>query len=315
MKKLCIILPFYNEVDVLPLCLERLRHVLNETPYSYTLLFVDDGSLDDGATFIKEQSFTDSRIHLLRLSRNFGKEAAVTAALDHAQAEATILMDVDLQDPPELIPSMMETFYETHVDVVLMQRVSRSGESWWKRQSARLFYRVLYSLSPLEMPVDSGDFRLLSHKAVLALRQLREGNRYMKGLMTWIGLPSTSLPYHRESRIAGTTKWNQLQLIGLAVDAITSFTALPLRLSSIIGFGCALSALVFGGWIVIETLTTGVHVPGYASLAAFVTWIGGLQLLAIGLLGEYVGKLYIESKKRPLYVLRDVYPPMDVPES
>lgn len=308
MKQLCIILPFYNELEVLPETVTRLKAVLNETPYTYTLLFVDDGSLDEGASYIKHMTSEDDTIQLLQLSRNFGKESAVTAGLDHAHAEATIVMDVDLQDPPELIGQMMDTFYREQVDVVIMQRISREGETWWKRYSARLFYRLLYCLSPLKMPIDSGDFRLLSHNAVLAIRQLPERNRYMKGLMTWIGLKTTSLPYHRKQRVAGTTKWSQLQLIGLAFDAITSFTALPLRLSSILGLVCSLGSFVFGVVVVVRTLMFGKtldEMNEMALLVSVVTWIGGLQLMAIGLLGEYIGKIYIESKARPVYMLRD----------
>jgi len=303
---LSIIIPVYNEREVLPLCLQRLNAVIKQLGASTEILFVDDGSQDGGAEYLAGQAAGEaSSIRIVRLSRNFGKEAALTAGLEFARGEAVIILDADLQDPPELIPEMVEQ-WRKGIDVVLMQRSSRAGESWFKRTSAHLFYRLLQHLSSSPIPTDTGDFRLLSRRAVEALNQLPERNRYMKGLFAWIGMPTVILKYDRAPRAAGSSKWGYLGLLQLAIEGITSFSIRPLRWTMGLGMVAALIGAAFGLWIVFKAVFMGDPVQGYPSLIAIITFLGGIQLLAVGIVGEYVGKTYMETKQRPNYLVRDV---------
>ena len=300
-----VVVPVYNERAVLPALHQRLDAVLSKQPVRYEIVLVDDGSSDGSGQFLVDlaQRFPDVRA--VRLSRNFGKEAALTAGLDHAQGDAVVVMDADLQDPPELIPDMLAAWRDG-ADVVTMKRRSRAGETAFKRLSAHLFYRLLSRISAVSIPHDTGDFRLMSRKAVLALRQLPERNRYMKGLFAWIGMPTVVLEYDRAARAAGHSQWDYLALFRLAFEGITSFSIAPLRLAMLLGAMIALGGVVFGAWIFLKTLVLGEVVPGYPSMIALMTVLGGTQLLSIGLLGEYVGKTYFEAKQRPVYLVRDV---------
>lgn len=300
-----IVIPIFNEAEVLPVCLQRLTTVMASLGESYELVFIDDGSRDASADYLIQQSLWQPAITLVRLSRNFGKEAAMTAGMDQAAGEAIIVLDADLQDPPELIPSMLRTWREG-ADVVLMRRRSRAGESWLKRLSAYLFYRLLARMSHCEIPEDTGDFRLLSRRAVQALQLLPERNRFMKGLFAWIGMETRVLVYDRAPRAAGRTKWNYFRLFGLALEAITSFSTSPLRWASVMGILTAGFGTVFGTSILLETLWNGQAPDHHLSLIAMLAFIGGVQLLTIGVLGEYVGKTYIESKRRPPYLIEDL---------
>lgn len=302
---LSVVIPVYNERAVLPLCHARLRDVLAPLGLHYELVFVDDGSSDGSAEYLAELACAAPGVKAVRLSRNFGKEAAMTAGIDLAQGAAVVVLDADLQDPPELIPEMLAAWREG-ADVVCMRRRSRAGESRLKRASAHFFYRLLGRLSRVPIPADTGDFRLLSRQAVEALKRLRERNRYMKGLFAWIGLPTRVLEYDRAPRAAGRSQWSYLALLQLACEGITSFSAAPLRWATVLGLIAAATGSAFGAWIVIKTAFFGEPVQGYPSLIAMVTFLGGIQLLTIGLLGEYVGKLYLEAKQRPLYLVRDV---------
>src|SRR5690606_32153409 len=247
----------------------------------------------------------DLNITAVLLSRNFGKEAALTAGIQHAMGDAVVILDADLQDPPELIPDMLKA-WKDGADVVCMRRRTRAGESWFKRYSAHRFYRLLNAISDVDIPADTGDFRLLSRKAVDALGQLNERNRYMKGLVAWIGLPTTVIEYDRMPRAAGVTKWDYLSLLNLAFQGITSFSTAPLRLAMAGGLFTALFGVLFTLWIVVKALVLGDPVQGYPSLVSMITILGGVQLLSIGLLGEYIGKTYYETKQRPVYLVRDV---------
>lgn len=300
-----VIIPVYNERVVLPLCHARMTEVLRPLGLTYELLFVDDGSQDGSGSYLAELANTAPTVKVVRLSRNFGKEAAMTAGIEQALGAAVIIVDADLQDPPELIPDMVDAWQEG-ADVVCMRRRSRQGESWVKRTSAHAFYRLLSHISRVPIPEDTGDFRLLSRRAVDALKQLPERNRYMKGLFAWIGMPTRVLEYDRAPRAAGSTKWGYSGLLRLAFEGITSFSVAPLHWATGLGFIAAGSGGMFGIWIVIKTLFLGSAVEGYPSLMAMITFLGGVQLLTIGLLGEYVGKVYLEAKQRPLYVIRDV---------
>lgn len=303
--QLSIIIPFLNEMEVLPACHERLRGVLRTLGLSYEIVFVDDGSSDGSAEYLQALLREERGIKLVRLSRNFGKEAAMTAGIEHAAGAAVIMLDADLQDPPEAIPAMVRAWKEG-ADVVSMRRRSRAGESVLKRFSAYAYYRLLSRLSKAAIPPDTGDFRLMSRRAVVALLQLPERCRYMKGLYAWVGMPTRIIDYDREPRAAGTTKWSYLALFRLAMEGITSFSTAPLRWATGLGAVAALGGAVFGTAIICKTLIFGDDVPGYPSLMAMMTFMGGIQLITIGLLGEYVGKTYMESKQRPVYLVRDV---------
>ncbi|MEO1900383.1 MAG: glycosyltransferase family 2 protein [Alcanivorax sp.] len=303
-----VVVPFYNERAVLAECVARLGRVMAATGLAFEAVFVDDGSDDGGDEWLAGHCVDKPWIRLVRLSRNFGKEAALTAGLDHARGEAVIILDADLQDPPECIPAMIRC-WRAGADVVLMQRRSRPGETRLKRASAHLYYRFLRRLSRSRIPADTGDFRLMSRRAVVAVRRLNERNRYMKGLFAWVGLPTRVLLYDREERFAGRSKWGYWRLLGLALEGITSFSVAPLRWAALIGALAATLGAGFGVWIIAKALVLGVAVPGYPSLMAWVTFLGGLQLLTTGIVGEYVGKVYLETKQRPIYLVRDVITP------
>lgn len=302
---LSIVIPLYNEYDVLKLMYERLNTVLSNVAVSYELVLVDDGSRDGTPHTMRQLALSDPTIKAVFLSRNFGKEAALTAGLDHTVGEAVIIMDADLQDPPELIPEMLDA-WRGGADVVCMRRRSRAGEGWFKKFSARQFYRLLHAISDVDIPTDTGDFRLLSRKAIDALRQLQERNRYMKGLFAWIGLPTVVIQYDRMPRAAGVTKWDYLSLLGLAFQGITSFSIAPLRFAMVGGLLTTVFGILYTLWIVIKALMLGDPVQGFPSLLSMITLLGGVQLLSIGLLGEYLGKTYYESKQRPVYLLHEV---------
>lgn len=305
MPKLSVVIPLYNEQEVITLMYERLTVVLTGLQVAYELVLVDDGSRDDTPAMMRRLAEDDAAVTAVLLSRNFGKEAALTAGLAHAVGAAVVIMDADLQDPPELIPKMVQA-WKQGADVVCMRRSSRAGETWFKRHSAHHFYRMLNAVSDVEIPPDTGDFRLLSRKAIHALQQLNERNRYMKGLFAWIGLPTTVIEYDRMPRVAGTTKWNYVRLFSLAFQGITSFSTAPLRLVIAGGLLTAFLGIVFALWIVAKALFFGEPVQGYPSLISMITFLGGAQLLSIGLLGEYIGKTYYETKQRPVYLVHDV---------
>lgn len=303
--ELSLIIPFFNERPILPLCIDRITKVCNALPISYEIIFIDDGSTDGGAEYLAAETQRRPMISVIRLSRNFGKEAAMTAGLEYVRGDAAIILDADLQDPPELIPRMVDA-WRAGAEVVLMRRRSRIGDSAMKRLTAHFYYRLLNQLSDHVIPADVGDFRLLSHRAIDALRQLPERNRYMKGLFAWIGMRTTVLDYDRAPRAHGVSKWNYLGLIGLAFEGITSFSTTPLRWATFLGVVAATTGGLFGLWIIFKTLVLGDIVHGYPSLMAVVTFLGGVQLLTVGLLGEYVGKTYIETKQRPAYLISEI---------
>ena len=301
---LSIVIPVHNEADVIATLLNRLALVCRQLDMATELLFVDDGSSDNSVALLLQARRRYPDIRVLQLSRNFGKEAAVTAGLTHAKGDAVILMDADLQDPPELIPEMVAQLRKG-TDVVLMKRRSRAGESWLKRVTASLFYRLINRISDAPIPVDTGDFRLMSRRTVDALNRLPERNRYLKGMFAWVGMPTVSLEFDRDPRMAGKTKWNYLKLVHLAMEGITSFSTRPLRIALVLGLLAAGAGGLFGTWEVLKALVMGVSTPGYASMIAMITFLSGVQLLCVGLLGEYVGRIYMETKQRPVFILAD----------
>ena len=301
---LSIVIPVHNEADVIPELLNCLARVCGQLGTATELLFVDDGSSDNSVALLLQARRRYPDIRLLQLSRNFGKEAAVTAGLNHSRGAAVVLIDADLQDPPELIPDMVVEWHKG-ADVVLMKRRSRTGESWVKRMTASVFYRLINRISDAPIPVDTGDFRLMSRRTVDALNQLPERNRYLKGMFAWVGMPTVTLEFDRDPRAAGKTKWNYLKLVHLAMEGITSFSTRPLRIALILGLLAASAGGLFGTWEVLKALVLGVSTPGYASMIAMITFLSGVQLLCVGLLGEYVGRIYMETKQRPVFIVAD----------
>jgi glycosyltransferase involved in cell wall biosynthesis len=306
---LSVVVPAYNEDEVLPEFHRRMTSVLASVPNARAeIVYVNDGSSDRTIEVLRELSREDPQVAIVDLSRNFGKEIALTAGLDHAQGEAVVVIDADLQDPPELIPELIRN-WRAGYDVVYAKRIVREGETWLKRTTARVFYRVIQRISRVRIPEDTGDFRLLSRPAVEALRRLREQHRFMKGLFAWIGLPQKAVPYRRDPRFAGQTKWNYWRLWNFAIEGITSFTIAPLKIATYFGILVAVLAFAFAVFIIYKTLVFGDPVRGYPSLMVVVLFLGGVQLVAIGILGEYVGRIFDETKARPLYLLRGYEPP------
>ena len=299
---LSVVVPVYNEQEVIREYHHRLCCTLDEANIMAEIVYVNDGSTDGSLEILLALRSGDSSVQVIDLTRNFGKEIAMTAGLDHAVGDAVVLIDADLQDPPEMIPDMLREWRNGY-DVVYMKRISRRGESRLRRLTARAFYRVIHHVTKFEIPENVGDFRLLSRRAVAAVKQMPECNRFMKGLFAWIGYPQKALPYHRDPRHAGHSKWNYWGLWNLAVEGITSFTVSPLKLASYLGFLMAAGAFVYGLFVIIKTLLLGDPVPGYPSLMVVILFLGGMQLLAIGILGEYLGRVFTESKRRPLYLV------------
>lgn len=304
MPHLTVVVPAYNESAVLAAFHARLCKVLDELPLACDVLYVDDGSRDDTWSIMQSLAATDPRVGALKLSRNFGKEAALTAGLDHVDADAAVVIDADLQDPPELIPQLVEQ-WQAGYDVVYATRSARAGETGFKRFTAAAFYRTMEMMSDVAVPRDTGDFRLLSRRALAALRQLRERQRFMKGLFAWIGYRQTAVKYLRDPRLAGKTKWNYWRLTQLAIEGITSFSSAPLKLATWTGLAAAVLAFLFGLKVLLKALLHGDPVPGYPSLMVVVLFLGGIQLLALGVIGEYLGRNYNESKQRPLYFIEE----------
>jgi Glycosyltransferases involved in cell wall biogenesis len=303
-KKVTILIPVYNEEECLDLLYKRIIGIMDELleKYQYELLFINDGSSDRSLDIIKTMRKKDDRISYINLSRNYGKEIAMLAGFDNIDSDAVILIDADLQDPPELIPEMLKYFEEGYDDVYGKRR-SRKGETILKKLTSSMFYRVLQAISPVPIQKDTGDFRLLSRRAIEALKRYRECHRYTKGYFSLIGFRKKELLFDRDSRIAGKTKWNYFKLIGLAKEGITSFTTTPLRLSMIFGFFIAMISFVYIVVIITKTLIYGERVKGYPSLACLILFLSGIQLVSIGIMGEYLGRVFYETKNRPLYFI------------
>jgi polyisoprenyl-phosphate glycosyltransferase len=309
---LSLVIPVYNEEEVLAELHHRLADALQHLPVHIEMLFVNDGSSDNTLQSLEELRARDSRICILDLSRNFGKEIAMSAGIDYARGDAVVIMDADLQDPPELIPQLFAE-WRNGFDVVYAQRVERKGESWLKRATAYLFYRFMRRFTDVALPEDTGDFRLLSRRAVESLKELREHHRFMKGLFAWIGYPQKAVPFHRDPRFTGYSKWNYLRLWNFAIEGITSFTIAPLKISTYLGLLAAVSALIYAIIVIIKTLIFGDPVKGYPSLMVVILFLGGIQLSSLGIMGEYLGRMFNETKRRPLYIIKGYIPCKDFP--
>lgn len=297
---LSVVVPVYNEQEVLPEFQRRLATVLNGLALDTEIVYVNDGSQDETLTILQQLHDDDPRVAVLDLSRNFGKEIALSAGLQHARGDAVVVIDADLQDPPELIPQLLDEWRNGY-DVVYAKRSERAGETLLKKSTAHLFYRLMQKLGEIRIPEDTGDFRLLSRRAVNAVNSLGEQHRFMKGLFAWIGYKQKPVLYQRDPRHAGKTKWNYWKLWNLALEGITSFTTAPLKFATYLGLLTALGAFAYGSYMILKTLLVGNPVPGYPSLIVIVLFLGGVQLMAIGVLGEYVGRIFTETKRRPLY--------------
>jgi len=307
MQLLSVIVPVYNEEQVLDEFHRRLSAVLQRLDMRSEIIYVNDGSRDGTLMLVRALRARDASVSLIDLSRNFGKEAAMTAGFDLAAGDAVVVIDADLQDPPELIPEMIRQWRAGH-DMVYAQRSARDGESRVKKTTSYLFYRLIQSLSRVRIPEDTGDFRLLSRRAVLALNSLREQHRFMKGLFAWIGYPQVAIAYRRAPRFAGTTKFNYWKLWNFALEGVTSFTIVPLKVATYLGVLTAGAAFLYAAFVIFKTIAYGEHVSGYPSLMVVITFLGGAQLAFIGILGEYIGRMFNETKRRPLYFLNAYEP-------
>ena len=310
-KLVSIIVPAYNEEASLRAFHEAMSEVANGVPqYDFELLFINDGSTDGTQDILKEMAATDKRVAYVTLSRNFGKEAAMLAGFDHARGDCCVVMDADLQDPPQLIPEML-AYWEQGYEDVYARRRTRGKESWLRRRLTLLFYRVLDFSTRFDVLQNVGDFRLLDRKCINALRQLRENERYTKGLFSWIGYQKKELLFDRDDRRYGKSHWNFIQLTALAIEGITSFTIAPLRLATILGFIAGFGAIVYLLWTLVKVLIWGDPVAGYPTLICVMLFLGSVQLICLGIIGEYLGRVFTESKHRPNYLVKE-YHHMDV---
>lgn len=304
---LSVIVPAFNEQQVLPAFHDRLSPVLDTLDIEVEILYVNDGSRDRTHQVMRELRERDPRVAILDLSRNFGKEIAMTAGLEHARGDAVIIIDADLQDPPEIIPQLVEGWLEGW-DVVYAQRTDRLGETLLKKATAFWFYRLMQRVGRVRIPENAGDFRILSRRAVDSLLQIREQHRFMKGLFAWIGYPQKGIPYKRDPRFAGRTKWDYWRLWNFALDGITSYTTTPLKLATYLGLLTAFGAFAYGVLIILQKLIYGNPVQGYPSLMVMVLFLGGIQLVFLGIIGEYLGRMFDETKGRPLYFVSSFEP-------
>jgi glycosyltransferase involved in cell wall biosynthesis len=306
-RLLSIVCPAFNEEETLGGFAASVEGVMRALNQPFEIVFVNDGSRD--ATLARMASIRDKRgnVTIVDLSRNFGKEIATTAGLDHAAGDAVVVIDADLQDPPEVIGAMIEGWREGY-DVVYAKRRERHGDGFFKRVTAALFYRLIRRIGAVDMPENVGDFRLMSRKAVDAVCALRERHRFMKGLFAWVGFASKAVVYDRAPRSAGTTKWNYWRLWNLSIEGITSSTLAPLKLSTYFGFATALTAFLAGAFFIVKTLLFGDPVPGFPTLIVVVLMLGGIQLMVLGVIGEYLGRVFNETKGRPLYFAQRVLP-------
>lgn len=304
-RTVTILVPVFNEQDVLDQFYGVLDGVLAGLPgYAFEILFVDDGSDDATAERIAGLAEADPRISLIRLSRNFGKESAMLAGLDAVTTDAVILIDVDLQDPPGLIGEMLAAWEEGYDDVYARRR-SRAGETMLKRTTSRWYYRLLQRTTRIKIQSDTGDFRLLDRRCIDALIALREGERYTKGLYSWVGFRKKEILFDRAPRAGGRSKWDYPGLANLAIDGITSFTTAPLRISTFLGLLVSLAAFVYLVVIIVRTLLFGIDLAGYPSTLAVILFLGGVQLISLGIIGEYVGRIFTETKRRPVYIVQE----------
>jgi glycosyltransferase involved in cell wall biosynthesis len=301
-----VVVPAFNEAAGLELFHQRLVRAMCGLG-NWEVIYVNDGSDDSTRDVLEALHRADNRVALLSLSRNFGKETAITAGLDHSAGDAVVVIDADLQDPPELIPELFAA-WRSGFDMVYAKRRDRPAETWMKRKTAQMFYWMMQRLGDLKLPRDTGDFRLMSRRVVDAVLRLREQHRFMKGLFAWVGYPTTFVLYDRSPRYAGHSKWNYWKLWNLAMEGITSFTVMPLKLATYVGLVVALLSVIYGVQVIVKTLIMGNPVAGYPSIMTVMLFLGGIQLVFLGVIGEYLGRVFNETKQRPLYLVERYVP-------
>ena len=305
MKTISILIPCYNEAQSLPLLYPELCKLMDSMPnYGWELMFVNDGSKDETLNVLKQLRVQDSRVNYVDLSRNFGKEIAMLAGFDYVTGDCMVIIDADLQHPPTLIPEMVQ-WWEKGYDDVYAKRKSRGKESWLRKKLSLQFYKILQSSSRFDVLQNVGDFRLLDRSCINALKQVREKERYTKGMYCWIGFKKKEIEFEQGDRIAGVSSWNYKQLFSLAIDGITSFTNAPLRISTVVGFLVSLGAFIYMFYVFFKALFFGEAVQGYPTIVILILFLGGIQLLSIGIIGEYLGRIYNETKNRPNYIVRE----------
>ena len=307
MKIVTILIPAYNEEEVIGSLFDRLDGLANSIKnYKFEFLFVNDGSRDNTLEIIKSQAKKDSRVSYINLSRNFGKEIAMIAGIDHVRGDAMVIIDADLQDPPELIPEMIKHWEEGYDDVYA-RRSSREGETWLKKKTSEMYYKILQSSTNIPIQIDTGDFRLLDRRCIDALKQFRESQRNTKAMFSWIGYKKKEILYNRDPRLAGTTKWNYRKLSNLAIDGITSFTTAPLRIATITGLLISAISFLYIIYLLVRPLFGVSTGAGYSSTLAVILFMGGVQMLFLGIIGEYIGRIFNETKNRPLYFIEEYH--------
>lgn len=304
--KYSVIVPMYNEEEVIEHTYERLKQVMDGTGEAYELIFVNDGSRDRTVELVSMICEFDRNIRLIDFSRNFGHQIAISAGMDYARGEAIVVIDADLQDPPEVILDMIAKWKDGY-EVVYGKRLKRKGETLFKKMTAAMFYRLLRSMTSVDIPLDTGDFRLIDRKVCDVLRGLKEKNRFVRGLVSWIGFRQTSVEYVREERFAGETKYPLKKMIGFALDGITSFSYKPLKIATYVGFTLSIGSFLYLMIVVLQKLIAGFPVQGWASIVAVNLLFNGIILMLLGVIGEYIGRIYDESKGRPLYIVREVH--------
>ena len=306
MKKISILIPCYNEEKSLPLLYPELVKLMNGNPgYEWELMFVNDGSADGTLRVLKQLRHQDQRVNYVDLSRNFGKENAMLAGFDHVTGDCMVIIDADLQHPPPLIPEMIK-WWEEGYDDVYAKRKSRGKESWLRKRLSLEFYRILQRSSRFEVLKNVGDFRLLDRCCINALKSLRESERYTKGMYSWIGFKKKEIEFEQADRVAGESSWNYRQLFSFAIDGITSFTTAPLRISTVVGFIVSMCAFLYMIYVFFKAVLFGEPVQGYPTLVILILFLGGIQLLSLGIIGEYIGRIYNETKNRPDYIVREI---------
>ena len=305
MKKITIIIPAYNEEESLPMLIDRIKKIMDSmNKYDFEILFVNDGSKDKTLSIIKKIRENDKRISYVDFSRNFGKEIAMIAGLDYATGDCVIFMDADLQDPPELIPELVK-YWEQGYDDVYAKRRSRKGETWLKKFTSKMYYRVLQHVTKVEIQEDTGDFRLLDRRCVNALKKLRESQRNTKSMFSWIGYKKKEVLYDRDPRVAGSTKWNYVKLMDLAIDGITSLTTSPLRLSTFIAIPTFIVLFVYFVYVIAKSFIIHEAIQAFQAIILLILFFSGIQILLFGIVGEYLGRIFNETKNRPLYLVNE----------
>ncbi|MDY6873600.1 MAG: glycosyltransferase family 2 protein [Chloroflexota bacterium] len=309
-----VIAPIYNELENIPELFPRLRDVMDQTGEPWELVLVDDGSSDGSTDVIRKLAESDDRVRPVIFARNFGHQIAVTAGLDFSRGDAVIIIDADLQDPPEVILQLIEKWREGY-DVVYAVREEREGESWFKKTTASLFYRLIAKITNVDIPLDTGDFRLMDRKVVAVMDKMREKHRFLRGMSSWVGFKQIGVPYKRHARYAGTTKYPLNKMVQLALNAVTSFSYFPLQMATYIGFISAGLSVLAIPVVVLLRLITGTTLEGQATTLIIVLFLGGAQLISLGIIGEYIGRIYDEARNRPLYIVAEAPEDAENPEA